>query len=76
MCFCPYPDMPMVKVALSLAGKFGISSAFAVVFVYSVEIFPTEYRGVGLGGCSMCARIGGILAPIVGGMVSNHIEIL
>ncbi|XP_069936748.1 organic cation transporter protein [Cherax quadricarinatus] len=52
-------------VVLSMLGKFGIAAAFAIAFVYSTEIFPTEYRSVGVGACSMCSRLGGILAPFI-----------
>ncbi|XP_064117450.1 organic cation transporter protein-like isoform X1 [Macrobrachium nipponense] len=52
-------------VTLSLVGKFGIAAAFAIVYVYSAEIFPTEYRSVGIGACSMCARVGGLIAPFI-----------
>ncbi|KAB7507918.1 Organic cation transporter protein [Armadillidium nasatum] len=58
-------DMHTVIVTLSMLGKSGVSAAFAVVYVYSAEIFPTLYRSIGIGSCSMCARIGGILAPFI-----------
>lgn len=58
-------------MALSLTGKFGAAAAFAVVYVYASEIFPTEYRGVGVGACSMFARVGGMLAPLVVELVSH-----
>ncbi|XP_063585383.1 organic cation transporter-like protein [Penaeus indicus] len=61
-----------VIVTLSLVGKFGIAAAFAIVYVYSAEIFPTEYRSVGIGACSMCARIGGIVAPFVASLAHTY----
>ena len=53
----PYGSM------LAIFGKSNITGAFALIYVYSVEIFPTVLRSSGLGMCSMSARIGGILAP-------------
>ena len=50
-------------MVMSLVGKFGASAGFAIVYVYASEIFPTDYRGVGIGSCSMFARVGGVLAP-------------
>jgi OCT family organic cation transporter-like MFS transporter 13 len=48
---------------LAVFGRSNISAAFSLIYVYSVEIFPTVLRSSGLGMCSMCSRIGGILAP-------------
>ena len=33
-----------VKVTLALVGKFGATGSFAIVFVYTAELFPTEIR--------------------------------
>ena len=33
--------------------------------MYAGELFPTEYRGVAVGACSMVARFGGIAAPVI-----------
>nr|XP_053649255.1 organic cation transporter protein-like [Cherax quadricarinatus] len=52
-------------VCLSLVGKFGAAAGFAIVYVYSAELFPTDYRSVGVGACSMCGRVGGIVSPLI-----------
>ena len=54
-----------LQIALSLIGKFGTTACFAIVFVYTAEMFPTEIRSSAVGSSSTCARIGGMLAPVV-----------
>ncbi|RUS86172.1 hypothetical protein EGW08_006066 [Elysia chlorotica] len=54
-----------ITLVLSLVGKFGASAGFAVIYVYSAELFPTVMRNSGMGLCSLCARIGGILSPYI-----------
>ena len=56
---------------LSLLGKALVCIAFAVVYVHSSELFPTEVRNVGLGTASMCARISSLAASYVGGPLVN-----
>lgn len=58
-------DAETTIVVLSLIGKFGAAAAFSIIYVYASEIFPTEYRSIGVGSCSMCARFGGMAAPLV-----------
>ena len=57
-------------MGLTLVGKFGASAAFAIVYVYAGEIFPTDYRGIAVGSCSMFARVGGLFAPFIVEVVS------
>lgn len=54
-----------LKLALAIFGKMNISGSFSLIFVYTVEIFPTVLRISGLGLCSVFARIGGMVAPYV-----------
>ncbi|XP_070190409.1 organic cation transporter protein-like isoform X4 [Littorina saxatilis] len=52
-------------ITLSMIGKFGVSAAFAIIYVFSAELFPTMVRNSGMGASSLCARIGGIASPYV-----------
>ncbi|XP_076805151.1 solute carrier family 22 member 15-like isoform X1 [Clavelina lepadiformis] len=52
-----------VGLVLAMSGRFGSSAAFAVLFVHTVELFPTSGRNTALGLASMAARIGSIITP-------------
>ena len=58
--------MSVLQVILSLIGKFGASACFAIVYVYTAELFPTVIRNTAVGMCSTVARIGGICAILIG----------
>lgn len=46
-----------------MMGKFAVSTAFAVVYAYTAELYPTVLRNTAVGACSMASRIGSIIAP-------------
>lgn len=46
-----------------MIGKFAVSVAFAIVYAYTAEVYPTVLRNTALGACSMASRIGSIVAP-------------
>ncbi|KAL4232572.1 hypothetical protein ACF0H5_007262 [Mactra antiquata] len=54
-----------ITVVLSNVGKFGISAAFAIIYVWSAELFPTLVRNSGMGSSSMMARVGSMVSPYV-----------
>ncbi|XP_062288990.1 solute carrier family 22 member 4-like [Scomber scombrus] len=58
-------DLPGVAVFLEMLGKFGITSAFCVVYNVTSELFPTVIRNTAMGCCSMAARIGTIISPFI-----------
>ncbi|RXN39023.1 solute carrier family 22 member 5-like protein [Labeo rohita] len=48
-----------------MAGKFGFTMSFTVVYIYTAELYPTVLRNLGIGMCSSAARVGSITAPYV-----------
>lgn len=49
-------------VMLGMVGKFGVTSAYNVIYIFSAELFPTVIRNGAIGMSSVCSRIGGIIA--------------
>ena len=70
MCIFDSALEALVTVFLML-GKFFGAAAFAILYVYAAELFPTVVRNVGVGSSSMCARIGGIIQPQIQLLVST-----
>ena len=55
-----------------MIGKCAISASFAIIYVFSAELFPTVIRNVAMGMCAMFARFGGIIAPVIADLVSKN----
>ncbi|XP_068094730.1 solute carrier family 22 member 13-like [Hyperolius riggenbachi] len=64
--------LPVVATVLAVIGKFAIASSFSICYTYTAELFPTVIRPNGVGFCSMAARIGGIIAPLISLLVTYH----
>lgn len=58
-----------ITVTLAMLGKVGIAAAFAVIYVWAAELFPTVVRNQGMGASSMFARVGGMGAPYIADIV-------
>jgi MFS transporter, OCT family, solute carrier family 22 (organic cation transporter), member 4/5 len=56
---------------MAMIGKFSASSAYATIYMYSTELFPTSVRNSCMGSCSMMARFGSMSAPFVNTLVSK-----
>ncbi|KAL2085499.1 hypothetical protein ACEWY4_018819 [Coilia grayii] len=59
-------DLPVVVTVIAVLGKFCLAASFTIVYVYTAELYPTVLRQNGVGLNSMCARVAGILAPLIG----------
>ena len=47
------------QIFLSMLGKFGASSTFGMVYLFTSELYPTTIRNTAMGTCSCVARVGG-----------------
>ncbi|NXL91289.1 S22A4 protein, partial [Alectura lathami] len=56
-------DFSVLSVGLVTLGKFGITSAFSMLYVYNVELYPTVVRNMAVGAMSTASRLGSIIAP-------------
>ncbi|XP_030020683.1 organic cation transporter protein [Manduca sexta] len=57
-------DMTVLRLVLFLLGKFGIAVVFTSLYLFTSELYPTEYRHSLLAFSSMVGRIGSITAPL------------
>ncbi|XP_053892355.1 organic cation/carnitine transporter 2-like [Malaclemys terrapin pileata] len=57
------PHLHILSIILVMLGKFGITSSFSMVYVYTAELYPTVVRNMGVGASSMASRLGSILSP-------------
>lgn len=62
--------------ALAITGKFFINIAYAIVYLYTTEIFPTSNRNVALGTSSMSARIGATGAPFIVDLLGGNTPLI
>lgn len=58
-------EHPLFVAIMAYVGKFGIAGSFAVIYLFSGELYPTVLRALGMGMSSMVAGSGLILAPYV-----------
>ncbi|KAL3882125.1 hypothetical protein ACJMK2_028496 [Sinanodonta woodiana] len=56
-------ELQPCTVTLAMIGKIGVAAAFAVIHIFSAELYPTSVRNSLMGASSAFARIGGMVAP-------------
>ena len=66
-----YKDGDIVwRLGFGLPAKLSIAAAFNVLYIYTVEIFPTPLRTISIGFSSTIGRVGAIIAPFITLLVS------
>ncbi|KAJ8408770.1 hypothetical protein AAFF_G00245880 [Aldrovandia affinis] len=56
-------SLPIISILLEMVGKFGMTTATSLIFVYTGELYPTIIRNTAVGSCTMVSRVGGAIAP-------------
>ncbi|XP_024430914.1 solute carrier family 22 member 4 isoform X2 [Desmodus rotundus] len=56
-------DYNFLSIGMAMLGKFGITSAFSMLYVFTAELYPTLVRNMAVGVTSMASRVGSIIAP-------------
>ena len=62
LLFCSSRTIIVVFISIS---RGAIACSFTTIYLYSAEVFPTNVRSVGIGCCSMFARLGSMVTPFV-----------
>ena len=60
----------MLRTVLVMLGKMSITYSYALIYLYTPEVYPTVIRGIGLGAGAMMSRVGGVVAPLIADTVS------
>ncbi|XP_060188667.1 organic cation/carnitine transporter 4-like [Lycium barbarum] len=55
----------VVRMVCGVLGIFGMAGTYNLLFVYSMELFPTVVRNAALGCATQAIHMGAILAPII-----------
>lgn len=62
-------------VVLALIGNFCCTMCFAILYMYSGELFPTTVRAAGVGSCSLVSKLGGVASTTVAALANHHVAI-
>ncbi|XP_076034800.1 organic cation transporter protein-like [Oratosquilla oratoria] len=71
LCSLVVGDSLIWKMMLSLSGKFAISSAFTLIYLFVIEINTTKSRTLALGLSSVVGRFGSISSPYVNDLIGK-----
>ncbi|XP_048459586.1 solute carrier family 22 member 5-like [Rhincodon typus] len=58
-------NLPTLSTLLVMIGKFCTTTAFSILYVYTIELYPTTIRNLSIGVSSMFSRLGSIISPYI-----------
>ncbi len=61
--------MNWLIITFATIGKFAITASFGMAWIYSIEVYPTAIRAIGVNMCSSFARFASVPASYVGILV-------
>lgn len=53
-----------------------VAMNFNIVYIYTAEVYPTAVRSIGMGVCTSCSRVGGMLAPFIAQVLMSQSVLL
>nr|XP_045751182.1 solute carrier family 22 member 20-like [Mirounga angustirostris] len=68
-------DMNTFQMILCLFGKGSLAGCFSCLYLYTMELFPTEVRQIGMSAGIFSTRLGSLLSPLVY-ILGNHSPLL
>ncbi|CAF4573133.1 unnamed protein product [Rotaria sp. Silwood1] len=63
---------PFIIIIIAQLGKFAISAATGVTYIFVPELFPTTIRGTGMGVFAFFGRLGSTIAPLIDASISHN----
>lgn len=67
-CFKFFMGSGILLLVMALLG-FGIQGGFVGLYAVAARMYPTEFRGTGVGWAIGIGRLGGIAGPLIGGVL-------
>ena len=63
LCVCV--ELSGLTLTLVMVGKTGVTGAYAFLFLYTSELFPTVVRNMAVGATSMASHLGSTVSPYI-----------